>query len=102
MARHALERQPIARRAKIIFMVTAMKRFQWIWAVLVCFSVHAGDISAYKIGDTAQEDITATAPFDVVDAEATATLKATKALNVPAIYREYSGVTNAIANQFLA
>jgi hypothetical protein len=71
-------------------------------AALVCLCVHAKDISAYKIGDTAQADITASAPFDVVNAQATVALKTTKAMYVPVIFRENIHATNSIAREFLA
>jgi hypothetical protein len=77
------------------------KIFTGICAFLVCISVHAKDISAYKVGDTAQADITASVPFDVVNAQATAALKATKAMYVPVIFREHVHVTNAMVKEFL-
>lgn len=83
-------------------MVTTLKYWGAVCAALVCISVHAKDISAYKIGDTAQTDITASIPFDVVNAESTAELKATKAMAVPAIFREHIHTTNGIVRDFLA
>jgi 7TM-HD extracellular len=71
-------------------------------AALVCFSLHARDIATYKVGDIAQADITASVSFDVVNAQATAALKATKAMYVPAIYRDHIHATNSIARDFLA
>src|SRR5215469_10616408 len=100
MARHAVEWRPIARRAKIIFMVAALKRTAWICAILACISVHAKDTSAYKIGDVAQEDIKATVPFDVVNAVATDALKSSRAMAVPAIYRNDTQMTNIIIKKF--
>src|SRR5215469_13324071 len=100
MARHAVEWRPIARRAKIIFMVAALKRTAWICAILACISVHAKDTSAYKIGDVAQEDIKATVPFDVVNAVATDSLKSSRAMAVPAIYRNDTQMTNVIIKKF--
>lgn len=79
----------------------AVKRFAWICVILVCVSAQAKDIPVYKAGDTAQADITATLPFDVVNAGATAALKTTRAEEVPAIYRADSHMTNAIAGKFL-
>jgi hypothetical protein len=84
-------------------MVTTLKYWGAVCVVaLVCLCVHAKDIPAYKIGDYAQEDITATAAFDVVNAQATAALKATKAMYVPVIFREHIHATNSIAKDFLA
>ncbi|HUE36435.1 MAG TPA: hypothetical protein VMO20_03505 [Candidatus Acidoferrum sp.] len=82
-------------------MVAALKHPQWICAVLVCISAHAKDISSYKIGDTAQADITASVPFDVPNIQATAALKATKAMYVPVIFREQTHITNAMVKEFL-
>jgi 7TM-HD extracellular len=118
MARHAVEWQPIARGAKIIFMVAALKRLPLahpsfagllrrtrargsvVIAVLACLSVHGADISSYKIGDVAQEDIKATVPFDVVNAVATDALKSSRAIAIPAIYREDTQMTNVIIKKF--
>src|SRR5215469_12883628 len=100
MARLAVEWRPIARRAKVIFMVAALIRLRWICAVLVCISAHARDISAYKIGDVAHEDIKATVPFDVVNAVATDALKSSRAMAVPAIYRNDTQMTNIIIKKF--
>lgn len=84
-------------------MVTAVKRLGGIIAIaVVCLSTHARDISTSQIGDPAQADITATVPFDVVDTDGTEALKASRALNVPAVYRGCFFVTNAIARDFLA
>ena len=81
-------------------MVAALKRPVWIFAVLACISVHARDISTYKIGDVAQEDINATVPFDVVNAVATDALKSSRAMAVPAIYRNDIEMTNVIIKKF--
>lgn len=83
-------------------MVATLKRLQWICAALVCFSVHAKDISSYKIGDTAQADITASVPFDVPNIQATAALKITKAMYVPVIFREHTHTTNGMVKEFVA
>jgi 7TM-HD extracellular len=83
-------------------MVTLLKRFQWLCAgVLLSAQLHAADLPTYKIGDKAQEDIRVIVPFDVVDTQATAALKATKAQTVAAIYHHWIGVTNQVADQFL-
>jgi len=83
-------------------MVTALKHSACIGiAVLVCLSARADGLSAYKAGDTAREDISASVPFDVVDAQATAALKATKAMYVPVIFRAHWHATNVIARDFL-
>jgi hypothetical protein len=83
-------------------MVNLAKRFSWICAVaLVCLSVHASDTAPYKIGDKAREDITAPIPFDVINAQETASLKTSKAHTIAAIYREVDSTTNEIAQEFL-
>jgi 7TM-HD extracellular protein len=81
-------------------MVAALKRLRWICAVLACISVQAKDVSTYKIGDVAQEDIKATVPFDVVNAVATDSLKSSRALAVPAIYRNDTEMTNTMIKKF--
>lgn len=84
-------------------MVTTLKCWGAVCiTALVCLSIQAKDIAAYRIGDTAQADITASVSFDVVNAQATAALKATKAMYVPVIFREHIHATNGIAKDFLA
>jgi hypothetical protein len=83
-------------------MVIAVKRLTWICALLAGFLVRADGIPAYKVGDTVQADITASVPFDVANAEATASLKTSRAEEIPAIYRADVGLTNVIAAKFLA
>ena len=79
-----------------------VKRFGWVCiAALMGLSAQAQDLSAYKIGDKAAQDIVATVPFDVVDAQATANLKAAKAQKIAAIYHQFNGETNVIAKNFL-
>lgn len=83
-------------------MVPALKNISWICALFACASLHAKDLSAYQVGDVADQDIKAAVPFDVVDAVATDALKSSKALEVPAIYRQDNGMTNVIIRKFLA
>jgi len=83
-------------------MVATLKRLQWICALLVCISVHAKTIGSYKIGDTAQADVTASVSFDVPNMQATSALKATKAMYVPVIFREHVHTTNGMVKEFLA
>ena len=82
-------------------MVRALKYLSWICATLLCLSGMARDVSTYKIGDVAQEDIKATVPFDVVDAVATDSLKSSRAMDVPAIYRNDTEMTNSIVKKYL-
>lgn len=82
-------------------MVT-IKHFSGICAgILVSVSLHAADPASYKIGDKAPEDIKASVAFDVVDLQATADLKASKARTIAAIYRQVTTVTNVVMQQFL-
>jgi hypothetical protein len=84
-------------------MVTTLKYWGAVCvAALFCISIHAKDISAYKVGDIAQADITASVPFDVVNPQATAALKANKAKYVPVIFRVDYPMTNDITRDFLA
>ena len=82
-------------------MVNFLKCFPWLCAgILLSLSLQAADLPAYKIGDKAKDDIRVIVPFDVVDTQATAALKATKAQTVAAIYHHWIGVTNQVADQF--
>jgi len=82
-------------------MVKAASGFCFVSALaLFCaVSVHAKDLAAYQIGDTAGENITTPMPLDVIDAEATAARKSAEALKTPAIFRSYPDgfITNAMA-----
>ncbi len=83
-------------------MVIILKRFHWVCAgVVLSASVQAADLSTYKVGDTAQEDIRVVVPFDVVDSEATIALKASKAQTVAAIYHHWTGATNDVTDKFV-
>ena len=81
-------------------MVTAMKRLVWMCAALACAVAHA-QTHSYNVGEIAQDDVSATVAFDVVNAEASAALKASRAADTPAIYRADTGMTNVIAAKFL-
>jgi hypothetical protein len=69
---------------------------------LVCVSLRAGTLPVYKIGDRPDQDIAAAAPFEVVDSQATAALKLSKAQDIAAIYHQFTGQTNVITGTFLA
>ena len=83
-------------------MVAALKRFHWICAALLGFALHTQAAPAFQAGQVAPYDLVATVPFDVVNAQATAELKAKKAAYVPVIYRDYSRATNAMVKKYLA
>jgi hypothetical protein len=54
----------------------------------------------YKIGDNAEEDITAPARLVVIDAEATDALKEKEAQKVPVIYRYYARALDEVETAF--
>jgi hypothetical protein len=83
-------------------MVITVRNLLWLGVALLCLSVSAKDLAAYKVGDTAADDITATVPFDVVNADATAALKASRSADTPAIYRADTGMTNVIIAKFFS
>ena len=70
---------------------------------LISISVlHAKDIAAYRVGDTADDNIVTPVTLDVIDANATAALKSSEALKTPAVFRSYPGMATALQNEFLA
>ncbi len=84
-----------------------VKRAQSFWLACGCALIfisvlHAKDIAAYRIGDTADDDIVTPVTLDVIDANATAALKSSEALKTPAIFRSYPGMASAVENEFLA
>lgn len=80
-----------------------VKQLQWTCALaLVCASLRSGAAPAYNVGDMAAQDLVATVPFDVVNAQATAALKNTLGQGIAAIYHQYDGQTNVMARNFLA
>ena len=68
----------------------------------LCLPVLAKDLAAYRVGEVAEADIVTPTPLDVVDAAATAELKAAKARQYPSIFRSLTGATNRMAQDFLA
>jgi hypothetical protein len=60
----------------------------------------AKDFTAYRIGDVVDEDIVTPVALNVIDPEATATLKSSESLKTPAIFLSCPGVTNVLAAQF--
>jgi len=84
-------------------MAIGRKRLHCICAAaLISSCTHAAAVPTLQAGQKATNDIIATVPFDVMDANATAELKAAGALRVPAIFRFYAGATNAVAIRFFA
>jgi hypothetical protein len=79
-------------------------RFAFALALLCAGGLHAKDLAAYRVGDTAAENITTPVALDVIDANATAARKAAEALKTPAIFRSYpdASITNAMVAEFQA
>ena len=65
-------------------------------------AVPAKDIATYRVGDTAELDVTTLVAMDVIDPVSTALLKETEKLKTPAIFRDFAAsATNATATEFL-
>jgi 7TM-HD extracellular len=71
-------------------------------ALLSASLLHAKDLAAYRIGDTAEEDITTPVQLDVIDPDATAARKVEEAVKTPAIFRSYPNTAAQVENEFLA
>jgi len=71
-------------------------------ALFSTFILHAKELAAYRIGDTAEEDVTTPVQLDVIDPDATAARKAEEALKTPAIFRSYPDTAAQVENEFLA
>ena len=71
-------------------------------ALLSVSLLHAKDLAAYRVGDTAEEDIATTVPLDVIDSDATTARKAEEALKTPAIFRSHPDTAAQVENEFLA
>jgi 7TM-HD extracellular len=79
-------------------------RFAFVLALLCAGGLHAKDLAAYRVGDTATENITTPVALDVIDANATAARKAAEALKTPAIFRSYpdASITNTMVAELQA
>ncbi|HEY1718369.1 MAG TPA: hypothetical protein VGH42_08775 [Verrucomicrobiae bacterium] len=84
-------------------MVSAAHRLPLICALALVFAsvLQAKDLADYRVGDTAEADITATVALDVIDPAATATRKTEEARKTPAIFRSYPDTTNQVENEFI-
>jgi hypothetical protein len=73
-------------------------------ALFCAAGLHAKDLAAYQVGDTAAENITTPVALDVIDTAATAARKSAEALKTPAIFRSYPDgfITNAMAAELAA
>jgi hypothetical protein len=69
---------------------------------LVCVSLQSRALPVYKIGDIPDQDIVAAVPFEVVDSQAPAALKISKAQDIAAIYHQFTGQTNVMTGTFFA
>lgn len=85
-------------------MVSVAHRLLLVCALALIFvsTLHAKDLADYRVGDTAEADITATVALDVIDPVATAARKAEEAIKTPEIFRSYPDTPNQVENEFLA
>jgi hypothetical protein len=71
-------------------------------ALLSVSVLHGKDLAAYRVGDTAEEDVVTPVPLDVIDSDATAARKAEEAVKTPAIFRSYPDIAAQVENESLA
>src|SRR5581483_5214803 len=95
-----MERRPAVGRAKVVFMVTIARCFQILILVFLCASLHAKDLNAYNVGDTADADIAAPVAFDSIDPVATAAKKSEEAAKTPVVFRYFPLQTNDVVQAF--
>jgi len=70
-------------------------------ALLPFFPLHAKELAAYRLGDTAEEDLAAPVALDVMNPDATAARRTADALKTPAIFRSYPNLaTNVLVTDF--
>jgi hypothetical protein len=84
-------------------MVKSMFRFglAGVLTLLPFLPLHARDLATYRLGDTAEEDLTTSLALDVINPDATATRRVAEALKIPAIFRSYPNLaTNTVAAGF--
>jgi len=72
----------------------------WLFTLGIAAASLAKDLSAYRLGDVLDETIVAPAALTVPDPNATTAIQSEVALQTPAVFRHYPGVTNALAGQF--
>ena len=60
----------------------------------------AKDISTYRLGDVVTESIVAPTALTVPDPDATIAMKTAVAMQTPAVFRSFPGITNTFAPQF--
>jgi len=77
-------------------------QFACALALLNVAVLRAKDLTAYRLGDTAEEDIVTSVAFDAIDPEATAARKAEEAMRTPVIFRDYPAMTNEVVKDFLS
>jgi len=87
-------------------MVSSMRPLTllFFFCLSACFSLElrAGDIAAYHLGDVADADITTPVALDVVDTNATASLRSIKSQQFPSIFRSLPDTTNSVTLGFVA
>lgn len=59
-------------------------------------SVHARDFTAWRVGDTADQEVITPVALDVIDAQATAARRAEALAKTPAVFRVISSITNTM------
>ncbi len=85
-------------------MVTGRGHF-WrasLGAAALLANVHAKDLAAYRVGDTAEQDLTTPVALEVIDPVATAARRDEERLKTPAIFRRYSGQADQTIRDFTA
>jgi hypothetical protein len=60
------------------------------------FSIDARDFTAWRVGDTADQEVVAPVALDVIDATATAARRAEALTKTPAIFRVIASITNTM------
>ena len=76
-------------------------RLACLLALLPASLLSAKDPAAYRLGDTAEEDLSTPVALDVINPEATAARRTAEALKTPAIFRSYPDLaTNLVAADF--
>ena len=67
----------------------------------ICLPLQARELADYRVGDTAEADISTPVALDAVDANATTALRLIKSQQFPSIFRSYPDATNVMAHDFL-
>src|ERR1700761_2226053 len=73
-----------------------------LWLGLGVSALQAKAPGDYQLGDVVSEDVVTPVALEVVDARATATLKASQEAQAPAVFKSYPVATNVVAAVFNA